>query len=490
MTDSDKPVEMNNSESEPIAEPIPHDSGAEPRAEAQPTEAQPTEAHSTETLTAELNPHPPISTIETRKKNRSPLGLVAGLAAGALIGGTAGAGVATWAITTNLNSHSSTSATAAPTTITVNNPNSVTAVTAIAAKAGPSIVTISVQGEQSAGTGSGIIITEDGYILTNTHVVTLDGESAHPTIQVQTWDGHLYTGKLVGTDPISDLAVVKISGTFQPLEFADSSKLNVGDMTVAIGAPLGLSNTVTNGIVSALNRGITISSSAAPDDSNSQSPNDQGDSPFNFWEFPGFGDSNGNGNGDSNGNGNGDDQSSQPQSAFDMANIFLPVIQTDAAINPGNSGGALLDSNGKVIGVNVAIAGSGSQLGGGQSGNIGIGFAIPSNLAKRVAFDIINNGTASHGLMGATIMDAASDSAIKDKTIVGASVQSVTDGGPASKAGIQKGDIITSFNGVPVTGSTDLTAQVRAAEAGSSATVTYVRNGQATTVTLTLGELK
>ncbi len=473
MTDKDEPVEMNSSDSEPIAE-------------AQPTEA----------LTAELTPHPPVSTIEVSKKSRSPLGLVAGLAVGALIGGTAGAGVATWAITTNLNSHSSTAAVSAPTTITVNNPNSVTAVTAIAAKAGPSIVTISVQGEQSAGTGSGIIITEDGYILTNTHVVTLDGESAHPTIQVQTWDGHLYTGKLVGTDPISDLAVVKISGTFQPLEFADSSKLNVGDMTVAIGAPLGLSNTVTNGIVSALNRGITISSSAAPDDSNSQSPNDQGESPFNFWEFPGFGDgngngdSNGNGNGDSNGNGNNDDQSSQPQSAFDMANIFLPVIQTDAAINPGNSGGALLDANGKVIGVNVAIAGSGSQLGGGQSGNIGIGFAIPSNLAKRVAFDIISNGTASHGLMGATIMDAASDSAIKDKTIVGASVQSVTAGGPASNAGIQKGDIITAFNGVPVTGSTDLTAQVRAAEAGSSATVSYVRNGQETTVTLTLGELK
>ncbi|MCC7127776.1 MAG: hypothetical protein IT192_03020, partial [Microbacteriaceae bacterium] len=118
MTDNDEPVEMNNSDSEPISEPIPHDSGAEPIADAQPSEAQPTE-----TLTAELNPHPPISTIETRKKNRSPLGLVAGLAAGALIGGTAGAGVATWAITTNLNSHSSTSATAAPTTITVNNPN-------------------------------------------------------------------------------------------------------------------------------------------------------------------------------------------------------------------------------------------------------------------------------------------------------------------------------------------------------------------------------
>ncbi|MCB1281456.1 MAG: PDZ domain-containing protein, partial [Salinibacterium sp.] len=160
-----------------------------------------------------------------------------------------------------------------------------------------------------------------------------------------------------------------------------------------------------------------------------------------------------------------------------------------AAINPGNSGGALLDLDGKVIGINVAIAGTGSTSQG-QSGNIGVGFAIPSNLAKRVAFDMINGGTATHGLLGATVMDVLGDSAIKTKTIVGASVQSVTDGGAAQKAGIRKGDIITEFNGLPITGSIDLTAQVRAAEAGSKATVTYVRDGKSTTVTVTLGELK
>ncbi|HNP16350.1 MAG TPA: trypsin-like peptidase domain-containing protein, partial [Terrimesophilobacter sp.] len=349
-----------------------------------------------------------------------------------------------------------------------------TKITAIAATAGPSVVTVSVNAQSAAGTGSGVILTEDGYILTNTHVVTLDGETAHPTITVQTWDGHIYTAKLIGTDPITDLAVIKIEGTFQPLQFADSSKLNVGDEAIAIGAPLGLSNTVTSGIISALNRSITVSSSAAPKDGSNQTPNDNGSGPFNFWEFPAPGD-------------NGQQQ--QAPTAAEQANIFLPVIQTDAAINPGNSGGALLDLDGKVIGINVAIAGTGSTSQG-QSGNIGVGFAIPSNLAKRVAFDMINGGTATHGLLGATVMDVLGDSAIKTKTIVGASVQSVTDGGAAQKAGIRKGDIITEFNGLPITGSIDLTAQVRAAEAGSKATVTYVRDGKSTTVTVTLGELK
>ncbi|MBB5633883.1 putative serine protease PepD [Cryobacterium mesophilum] len=407
-------------------------------------------------------------------KRSTPVGLVAALAVGALVGGVSGAGVATWAITSNVNLHSTAASAPGPSTITVNDAADATRITAIAASAGPSVVTVSVQGGSSAGTGSGVILTEDGYILTNTHVVTLDGETAHPTISVQSYDGHLYTAKLVGTDPITDLAVIKIQGTFQPLQFADSSKLNVGDDTVAIGAPLGLSNTVTNGIVSALNRSITVSSSAAPKEGTSPTPNDNGGSgPFNFWEFPGQGGS----------------QDQQPQSAAQQANIFLPVIQTDAAINPGNSGGALLDLDGKVIGINVAIAGTGNSTGG-QSGSIGVGFAIPSNLAKRIAFDIINGGAATHGLLGATVMDVTGDSAITTKTVVGASVQSVTDGGAAAKAGIRKGDVITGFNGLPITGSTDLTAQVRAAEAGSHATVTYVRNGQSTTVNVVLGELK
>lgn len=410
----------------------------------------------------------------TESKKKAPIGLAAALAIGALVGGVSGAGVATWAITSNLPSVS-TAAPAGPSTITVNDAANATQITAIAAAAGPSVVTVSVQGGSAGGTGSGVIITEDGYIVTNTHVVTLDGETAHAKINVQTYDGHLYSAKLIGTDPITDIAVIKIEGTYQPLQFADSSKLNVGDAAIAIGAPLGLSNTVTNGIVSALNRSITVASSAAPEEDSPQAPKGDSESgPFNFWEFPSPGDSQG--------------ESQQPPSASQQANIFLPVVQTDAAINPGNSGGALLDIDGKVIGINVAIAGTGSSLGA-QSGNIGVGFAIPANLAKRVAFDLINDGTASHGLLGATVMDVTDDAEITNKTVMGASVQSITAGGAADKAGIRKGDIVTGFNKLPITGSIDLTAQVRAAEAGSEATVTYLRGGTSTTVTVTLGEL-
>lgn len=407
------------------------------------------------------------------KKSKSPLGIAAAaLLVGALVGGVSGAGVATYM--SNANSPSNTATPSGPLAIMVNDPANATQVTAIAASAGPSVVTVSVRGGSAGGTGSGVIISEDGFIVTNTHVVTLDGETAHPTIDVQTYDGHLYTAKLVGTDPITDIAVIKVDGTFHPLEFADSSKLNVGDLAIAIGAPLGLSNTVTNGIVSALNRSITISSSAAPKDDSVPNGDNETD-PYNFWELPNQKEP--------------QDPNTPQQPASDQANIFIPVVQTDAAINPGNSGGALLDSDGKVIGINVAIAGTGSGASR-QSGNIGVGFAIPSNLAKRVAFDIINNGTASHGLMGATIMDVTSDAAVKVKTVVGASVQSVTKGGSADAAGIRKGDVITAFNGLPITGSIDLTAQVRAAEAGSQATVTYLRDGKSATVTVTLGALK
>ncbi len=435
-------------------------------------------AHPTASAAPTASMYPPHATPSAPARKLSTTSVVAAIAIAALVGG-AGGGVSVWAIMANQAPATSSAAPSTPSTITVNDAADATRVTAIAASAGPSVVTVSVQGSSAAGTGSGVILTDDGYILTNTHVVTLDGESAHPNISVQSYDGHLYTAKLIGTDPITDLAVIKIDAktTLTPLQFADSSKLNVGDVTVAIGAPLGLSNSVTNGIVSALNRSITVASSAAPQGGADQTPNNNdngGSGPFgHFWEFPGQG-----------GSGN-----QQAPSAAQQANIYLPVIQTDAAINPGNSGGALLDKDAKVIGINVAIAGTGST-GSGQSGNIGVGFAIPSNLAKRIAFDIINNGAATHGLLGATVMDVTSDSAIKDKTMVGASVQSVSNGGGAATAGIRKGDVITAFNNLPITGANDLTAQVRATASGSTVPVTFLRDGKEQTVTVTLGELK
>jgi putative serine protease PepD len=163
--------------------------------------------------------------------------------------------------------------------------------------------------------------------------------------------------------------------------------------------------------------------------------------------------------------------------------ISIAVIQTDAAINHGNSGGALVNSKGELIGINVAIASSGSSE---ESGSIGIGFAIPSNIAKRVSDEIIADGAATHGLLGASVQDASS---VQGATVSGAYIAKATDGGAAAAGGLKEGDVVTEFNGVPITSASDLTAQVRAAAAGSTAKVTYVRDGKSYDIEVTLGEL-
>jgi putative serine protease PepD len=389
--------------------------------------------------------------------------IVAAVAAAALIGGVSGAGVSLWAV--SLNDEKATTVTSAPNTVTVNNPADATNVTAVAAKAAASVVTISVNDGQSAGTGSGVVLSADGYILTNTHVVTLEGAAANPTVKVQMSDGRLLDAKVVGTDPIADLAVIKVSATnLVPATFADSSKLNVGDTAIAIGAPLGLAGTVTYGIVSSLNRSISIASSAVPNSSDGSGSST--DTPFDFWGF---------------GNQGGGTTSTS------TATISLPVIQTDAAINPGNSGGALLDADGNVIGINVAIASAGSTTG--QGGSIGVGFAIPSDVAQRVANEIIATGSATHGKLGASVLDVTEDPSAANSSTVGAVIKEIVSGGAADKAGIQVGDVVTQFDGIQITGKTDLTAQVRALAAGANATVTFVRDGKSQDVTVTLGDL-
>ncbi|MGV8883084.1 MAG: trypsin-like peptidase domain-containing protein [Rhodoglobus sp.] len=423
-----------------------------------------------------INPeqHPAFAKKKPASKRPAVVGLVAALAVGALIGGVSGAGATLWA--TSLNSASPTVSSSSPTTITVNDPQNATQITAVAAKASPSVVTISVSSTKAAGTGSGVVLSKDGYILTNTHVVTLDGETGDGTVSVQTSDGRLLKATVVGTDPISDLAVIKVDGVddLTPAAFADSSKLNVGDTAIAIGSPLGLSGTVTNGIVSALNRSITIASSAAPEaPADEVAPEDQGNgeqAPFDFWpDVPG------------------QDNTQAPTNV--KSTISLAVIQTDAAINPGNSGGALLDGDGNVIGVNVAIATAGGSSGG-QSGNIGVGFSVPSNYAQRIAKEIMATGTATHGLLGAAVVNVTEDETQKDAGVIGASIRELTQGGAAAAAGLQVGDIITAFDGVPVSGKTDLTAQVRTHAAGAKATVTYVRGGKSGTTDVTLGTLQ
>jgi putative serine protease PepD len=406
------------------------------------------------------------ATAAPRKKSGAPK-VAALLVAAALVGGGAGlggtyAGLSLWG-------GSNSAAVAGPTAVTVNNPEDVNNTTAVAAKVVPSVVTIQAMEGQTGDTGSGVILSKDGYILTNNHVVTIGGKSANPTVSVTTSDGRVFSAKIVGTDPTYDLAVIKLdnASNLTPIDWADSSKLNVGDNVSAVGAPLDLPNTVTTGIVSALNRSILVASSAAPKDgteSEDGSGSGGNENPF-FFDF-------------------GEGQQGQQQQA--TASIKIAVIQTDAAINPGNSGGALVDDEGKLIGINVAIASAGGSSSGGQSGNIGVGFAIPSDVAKRISQEIIDNGSATHGLLGANVQDAAS---MQGATTTGAYVAVAVDGGAAQAAGLEKGDIITKFNGVPVTNAADLTAQVRALAAGAKAEVTYVRNGQEKTAEVTLGQM-
>ncbi|MFC4223275.1 S1C family serine protease [Lysinibacter cavernae] len=404
----------------------------------------------------------PAAASAAKKPNRGGL-IVAGLAIAALIGGASGAGI-TAALTTQ--NGTTVQGEAGPQTVTINNPGDVSAVTAIAAAAMPSVVTITVESDSAAGSGSGVVIDKDGHILTNNHVVSLDGEAKNAVIRVHTSDGRILPATVVGTDPLADLAVLKVENSdLPPVEFANSEDLNVGDLTVAIGAPLGLPGTVTSGVVSALNRGITVGSTTIPSDPEQDQQDEQDPSnPLDQWNF---------------------DLDQPNQSSGTVNYVALPVIQTDASINPGNSGGALLNGDGKLIGINVAIASTSSSADG-TAGSVGLGFAIPANLAKRVADDIIAGKTVSHGLLGASVGDS---SQAADASVAGALVQEVTKGGAAEAAGIKAGDVITKFNGVPVTNRTDLTALVRYLEGDSKVELSYVRDGKTTTVDVTLGSL-
>lgn len=390
--------------------------------------------------------------------------IVAIMVAAALVGGASGLGAA--AAGGSLFPAAQTVVQSGPTTVTVNDPDSVNRTTAIATKVLPSVVTISASSSSAGGTGSGVVLSADGYVVTNTHVVTLDGATDSPDLKVTTSDGKVYSAEVVGLDPMYDLAVIKLDGAedLTPIEIGDSAGLNVGDGAIAIGAPLGLSNTVTTGIVSALNRSIQIASSAVPEteQDTEQNPDDEnGNGPFQF------------------------DFGQGRQQSGSAGTISIAVIQTDAAINPGNSGGALVDDEGKLIGINVAIATAGGSSSS-QSGSIGVGFSIPSNIVERVTDEIIADGAATHGLLGAMVGDAASQ---EDATTAGAYISEVTNGGAADAAGLKAGDVVTQFNGVPISDATDLTAQVRALAAGSSAEVVYLRGGKTASVEVTLGEL-
>jgi len=381
-----------------------------------------------------LLPAPPAAPVQ----KKASLGVLGTVVIASLVSGVVGGviGVGGYMLST------------APAAVVVNNTDSVNWVTGASSKALPSVVTISVSSANEGGSGSGVFLTADGYILTNAHVVTLSGASANPKVTVKTLDGKIYLADIVGTDPNNDLAVIKISaaGAFTPIEWADSSKVNVGDSVVALGAPLGLENSVTTGVISALNRTIQVASSDTSEDGSS----------LQWW------------------NGTG------------AAPVSLRVLQTDAAINPGNSGGALVNAQGQLIGINVAIATAGATTASSQSGSIGVGFAITSNIAKRIAEELMKDGKASHALLGAMVGNAGEET---DGFSSGALVGELTPGGPGEKAGLKVGDIVTSFNGYKIDTAADLTAAVRAEPAGASATLEVTRGAEKIEITVVLGDL-
>jgi putative serine protease PepD len=288
----------------------------------------------------------------------------------------------------------------------------------IAAALQPAIVDV----KTNSGEGSGVVVSADGEIVTNNHVVS----GARGTVKVTFNSGKQVDATIVGTDPKTDLAVLKVNAT--GLTFAkwgDSDAVRVGDTVLAIGSPLGLQGSVTAGIVSALHRTIT--------------------------EGP------------------------EQRSQFDTGSTTTigDAIQTDAPINPGNSGGALVNMSGEVIGINSAIATAGSN------GSVGVGFAISANKAKAVTSQLASGGKVSHPFLGVSISDASSG---------GAQIQTVEPGGPADKAGIKAGDVVTKVGDRPITGSEDLIGAIQGSTVGGSLQLTIVRGGSTQTITVTVGE--
>jgi putative serine protease PepD len=306
----------------------------------------------------------------------------------------------------------------------------------IAAKVLPSVVSINVSGSGQQDTGSGVIIRTDGYILTNNHVVSAAVGGGRVAVVMN--DGTTATAHIVGTDQEDDLAVLKVSESDLPAAHLGSSDaVHVGDPVLAVGSPLGLTGTVTSGIVSALNRPVDTTQ------------DQQNLDPFG--------------------------QQSQATTT-----TVISAIQTDAAINPGNSGGPLVNAAGQVIGINSAIASTGSGVGG-QAGNIGVGFAIPIDQAKLIAQELISSGKASHPLMGVTLADAT------DSNGNGlARVQSVSSGGPADDAGIEVGDVIVQVGDQPTSGSDAVIAAIRTHQPDDTVPVTVLRDGDRQTLSVTL----
>jgi putative serine protease PepD len=294
----------------------------------------------------------------------------------------------------------------------------------------PSVVMINVAGPNGEGSGSGIILSRDGKILTNNHVVALAGSSGELNVSFN--DGSHATAKILGTDPLTDTAVIQAEGVknLTPATLGHSSSLQVGQGVVAIGSPFGLDATVTSGIVSALNRPVTVG------------------------------------------------QVSQGNSTV------YPAIQTDAAINPGNSGGPLVNLSGEVVGIDAAIQSATNGATGGEPGSIGLGFAIPIDEVLPIVQQMIKGETPTHARLGIGVENAASG--VGAQITDGAKISEVNNGSAAADAGLRTGDVITKIDDHLITSSDGLVAIIRSYRPGEKVTVTYERGGDTHTVRVTL----
>jgi len=373
-------------------------------------------------------------------------GLVAGLLVAALVvGGLAGvAGAAGFGLVDGRsNASSSTSASSSPDVgkasdspvVAQGASSSDDSVERVARAVLPSVVKINVRGSQEAGSGSGIIISSDGDILTNNHVAAVAGQNG--LISVSFNDGSAKRAHILGTDPVTDLAVIKVDGVsgLRPASIGSSDKVDVGEKVVAIGSPFGLQATVTSGIVSALNRPVSVTSDSGG--------------------LPG-----------------------QPTGQ----DTTYPAIQTDAAINPGNSGGPLVDLAGDVIGINSSIRTASSGLDSSQGGSIGLGFAIPISNVWPVVQQLRQGQPPTHARMGVAVVNATS----RNGLLTGAGIESVNNGSAAQQAGLRRGDVITKVDDQIITGSESLVATVRGHRPGDKVTLTVVRRGKTRMVDVTL----
>jgi len=320
-------------------------------------------------------------------------------------------------------------------------------VEAVAKKVLPSVVRVNVSGQAESGSGSGAVLESAGHVLTNNHVVSSATNGG--SISVSFNDGTIAKAKVVGTDPLTDMAVIKVDGVtgLTPAVIGKSTNLRVGQQVVAIGSPFGLNATVTSGIVSALNRPVSVATEPQQSDPQEQLP-------FGFG------------------------QQEQPQAQQSLSTTY-PAIQTDAAINPGNSGGPLVNMAGQVVGINSSIRTASDTSTSG--GSIGLGFAIPIDEVMPVIKQILSGQTPTHARLGVSVGSST------DALTPGAVIRTVENGGAGAKAGLKPGDVVTKINDQSVTDAESLVATVRGMRPNDEVKITVIRGGKTLAIRATLG---